>query len=267
MDTKQLLTLIIKPTHEYMGGNYQSDSADLLSLCTAAIESDCGHFIKQVGGPALGIWQMESATHFDIWSNCDALERKTRFEDHILKLRIKKSPLNMDKNLILSPMYACTMARLKYAMDENQLPKVTGNRKTDERNFYDYYKRVYNTELGASTFGKWQVKMEKHRVFEVFYKEYGMSELKHKYVQIGYYEIDFNSSHRYLGQKINDFLDGSPDVDGWDDYHTTLRDWDGDFNGIEIYSCDETKELIEWICEKLEISFEDFGHLSFRLIG
>ena len=172
MNTEQLLELIITPTHKYMGGNYQSDSADLLSLCTAAIESDCGYYIKQVNGPALGIWQMEPATHLDIWSNCDALKavNGVRFKSHIRVLMIKKSPLNFDENITLSPVYACAMARLKYSMTPRSLPKVTGNRKTDEQSFYDYYKRVYNTELGKSTFAKWQVKIEKHKVFEVFYK-------------------------------------------------------------------------------------------------
>ncbi len=73
MEAQQLHDYIIKPTLEYMGGNYNSDKARFLLLCTAAIESNCGYYIKQVDGPALGIWQMEPATHDDIWENCDAL--------------------------------------------------------------------------------------------------------------------------------------------------------------------------------------------------
>lgn len=167
MNPEQLLELIITPTHKYMGGNYQSDSADLLSLCTAAIESDCGYYIKQVNGPALGIWQMEPDTHQDIWDNCDIL--RSDFGQIIRNLGPIYSAL-ADNDLVDAPKYACAMTRLKYSMDSNPLPKVTGNRKEDEANFYDYYKRVYNTELGKSTFIKWQVKMEKHKVFEAFYK-------------------------------------------------------------------------------------------------
>jgi hypothetical protein len=165
MNPEQLLELIITPTHKYMGGNYQSDPADLLSLCTAAIESDCGYYIKQVNGPALGVWQMEPVTHDGIWVSCDALNNSV-FNRKIYAICGYAS----DDALVESPRYACAMARLKYAMDSNRLPEVTGDRKTDERAFYDYYKRVYNTELGKSTFAKWQVKMEKHKVFEVFYK-------------------------------------------------------------------------------------------------
>jgi len=176
MNPEQLLELIITPTHKYMDGNYQSDSADLLSLCTAAIESDCGYYIKQVNGPALGVWQMEPHTHDDIFANCDAINDDTEYglKYSILLLAPGYNADEMceavHSDLIDSPKYACAMARLKYSMDSNPLPKVTGNRKEDERAFYDYYKRVYNTELGKSTFAKWQVKMEKHKVFEVFYK-------------------------------------------------------------------------------------------------
>lgn len=166
MNPQQLHDLIIKPTLEYMGGNYYSKESAFLILCTAAIESDCGYYIKQINGPALGIWQMEPATHSDVCGNCDAL-KSSRFKKHIEKLAIKKSPLNFDKNLTLSPMYACAMARLKYSMDPNPLPKLTGDNNADSRAFFSYYKRVYNTELGASTFDKWAVALKKHRIFEV----------------------------------------------------------------------------------------------------
>lgn len=170
MNPEQLLELIITPTHKYMGGNYQSDSADLLSLCTAAIESDCGYYIKQVNGPALGIWQMEPDTHSDIWKNCDALNDCDGLRNFVGGLQVLEGNAGGFNNLVDSPKYACVMARLKYSMDSNPLPKVTGNRDEDELAFYDYYKRVYNTELGKSTLAKWQVKMEKHNIFETFYK-------------------------------------------------------------------------------------------------
>ena len=164
MNAQQLHDHIIKPTLEYMGGNYNTPEARLLLLATAAIESDCGYYIKQVNGPALGIWQMEADTHDDTLTNCDAI-RDSGFSNKIYDLTpilpIKTHPL------IGSSMYACAMARLKYSMDRQALPKITGDRKIDEVEFYKYYKRVYNTNLGASTFEKWQVKCEKHNIFEV----------------------------------------------------------------------------------------------------
>ena len=166
MQAQQLHDHIIKPALEYMGGNYNTPEARLLLLATAAIESDCGYYIKQVNGPALGIWQPEPATHDDIWKNCDALS----FDGgEISELLYSLAPLGKcgDMALIASPMYCCVIARLKYSMDRQALPEITGDRKIDEVEFYKYYKRVYNTNLGASTFEKWQVKCEKHNIFEV----------------------------------------------------------------------------------------------------
>ena len=158
MNPQQLLDYIIKPTHEYMGGNYASKSANFLSLCTAAIESNCGEYIKQINGPALGVWQIEPDTHDDIWYNCDALssyvdEKPSHLVDFMICVSNTGEPSH--SNLITSPMYACAMARLKYSMDPHQLPKYTGNPEIDLPVYFDYYKRVYNTELGASTYQKW----------------------------------------------------------------------------------------------------------------
>lgn len=165
MNPQQLHDLIIKPTLGYMVGNYYSKESAFLLLCTAAIESDCGYYIKQINGPAIGIWQMEPGTHDDIWLNCDALKYIT-LASMVRALRLSNSA-NPENDLANSPMYACAMARLKYSMDPNPLPKLTGDNNADSRSFYDYYKRVYNTELGASTFDKWAVALKKHRIFEV----------------------------------------------------------------------------------------------------
>ena len=154
MNPQQLLDYIIKPTHQYMGGNYESKSANFLSLCTAAIESNCGEYIKQINGPALGIWQMEPDTHDDIWQFCDAF--LVRDFEHLIE-RLASESAN-DSNLIdliVCPSYACAIARLKYSMDPNPLPEYTGDSEIDLPAFYDYYKLVYNTEFGASTYQKW----------------------------------------------------------------------------------------------------------------
>ena len=166
MNAQQLHDHIIKPTLEYMGGNYNTPEARLLLLATAAIESDCGYYIMQINGPALGIWQMEPVTHDDIWVNCDALcGNNSRFEIRIDRL-VGHFAYD-DETLIQQPMYACAMARLKYSMDSDPLPKITGVRVDDEISFYEYYKRIYNTKHGKSTFAKWQIACEKHNIFEV----------------------------------------------------------------------------------------------------
>ena len=146
MNSQQLLDYIIKPTLEYMGGNYNSKNAQMLLLSTAAIESKCGYYIKQINGPALGIWQMEPATHEDIWRNCDALQGDTG------DIEVLTNPaFEFDEDLIVSPTYACAMARLKYSMDTAPLPHYK-----DIAAIYREYKRIYNTHLGKSTYEKFE---------------------------------------------------------------------------------------------------------------
>ena len=169
MDAQQLHDYIIKPTLQYMGGGYYSKESAFLLLCTAAIESNCGQYVKQINGPALGFWQNEPATHLDTWHNCDALNDDD-FADTIKALTVRAifdgdDDLNFD--LISSPMYACAMARLKYSMDPHSLPKLTGDSTVDLKSFYDYYKRVYNTELGASTYDKWCTAIAANHVMRV----------------------------------------------------------------------------------------------------
>lgn len=152
MDSQQLLDYIIKPTLEYMGGNYNSKEAQMLLLATAAIESHCGHYVAQVNGPALGIWQMEPKTLHDIYDNCDAINATGK----PLLLKLDKLDLfncnreeTLEEGLVVSPMYACAMARLKYSMSPDRLPSYK-----DISGIYEYYKKIYNTPLGKSDFGK-----------------------------------------------------------------------------------------------------------------
>ncbi len=170
MNPQQLHDYIIKPTLQYMGGNYYSKESAFLLLCTAAIESNCGDKIAQDGGPALGPWQMEPATHMDIYRNSDAL-KTVGVNDSVLfsKLQGLKLSASMPGKsaMVLSPMYACAMARLKYSMDPHPLPEYTSDSSVDLKSFYNYYKRVYNTPLGASTYDKWCTAIAANHILKV----------------------------------------------------------------------------------------------------
>ena len=160
MNAQQLHDLIINPALDYMGGNYNSKDARFLLLCTEAIESKCGYYIKQIKGPALGPWQMEPYTHDDIWGNCDAL-KKGGIPVFVNSLKLG-APVSPHDNLVVSPMYACAMARLKYSMDSEPLPK-----RDNFREVYNYYKRIYNTPAGASTYEKFKQACIECNIFEV----------------------------------------------------------------------------------------------------
>ncbi len=177
MNPQQLHDCIIKPTLEYMDGNYNTIEARFLLLCTAAIESDCGYHIKQVNGPALGIWQMEPVTYDDIWDNCDALNLGG-LSFKVVKLGLRKNRAeNLESHpyddLFSSPMYACAMSRLKYSMTPEPLPEYTGDPNIDLRAFYDYYAKFYHgvdkngKELGKSTYTKWATAIARLDVLNV----------------------------------------------------------------------------------------------------
>lgn len=172
MNAQQLHDFIIKPTHEYMGGGYNSISSRFASLCTSAIESDCGKHNKQINGPALSWWQIEPVTHNDIWVNCDAL-RNEDFERRILLLAGEDTPYYSHNFLLRSPMYACAMARLKYSMTPEPLPEYTGDPNVDLRAFYDYYAKHYHgvdkdgKELGKSTYDKWAQAITRNDILKV----------------------------------------------------------------------------------------------------
>ena len=99
--------------------------------------------------------------------------------------------------------------------------------------------------------------------------------MNHKKVIREWYELSFSASHRTLGPKLDEFLEGCPDLDDdkdlaaekFNDNHTVLRDYEGDFEGIEIYSCEITQPVIKFICEKIDISYEDNKNLNFKLVG
>lgn len=147
-----------------MGGNYESKNANFLSLCTAAIESNCGYYIKQVGGPAFGPWQMEPETYHDIWINCDAIGDNAI--GHLLINMTNRDRHDSKEKRMMSmastPEYACAMARLKYSMDPKPLPDHN-----DIKAVYDYYKRIYNTPLGASTYEKFKSALANNHIMDV----------------------------------------------------------------------------------------------------
>ena len=64
-------------------------------------------------------------------------------------------------------------------------------------------------------------------------------------------------------------LDDDEDLasEKWEDNHTILRDYEGDFDGVLIYHNEITAPLIKFICVKLEVDYETVKDLDFKLVG
>ena len=100
-------------------------------------------YLKQLGaGPALGIYQMEPATHR--WLRDEFLRR--------VRLRTRLNPLveGTAGKMVYDLEYATRMARLRYWFVKDALPPPG-----DAAALGWYYKAHYNTPAGAGSAEEW----------------------------------------------------------------------------------------------------------------
>lgn len=94
-------------------------------------------------------------------------------------------------------------------------------------------------------------------------------ELKHKKVTETYYSVVLRSSNRGMPEKINEFFSGfdfkSLDDDVWSECTTELRDYDGDYEGIEIYPDNRLNPVFEYISDALEVDPIEFVGISIKI--
>ncbi|MDX2346612.1 MAG: hypothetical protein QNK11_07080 [Legionella sp.] len=119
-----------------------SDEAMELLIFTCAAESDGGTYLKQIKGPALGIFQMEPTTHHDLWVNY--IFKSTRILS-LLAMNFQCPNIQDAERMVYDIRYAAIMARLQYARFPEPLPK-----KDDVDGMFDYYKKYYNTAKGKA---------------------------------------------------------------------------------------------------------------------
>lgn len=140
LKVEQLRDLIIKPTLLDLV-LYSEDAVELL-LFTCAVESNGGTYLKQVKGPALGIYQMEPATYNDLWINY------IKNKPSLLMIMLSNFDcvrMPPEDRLIYDLRYATAMTRLFYGRISEALPA-----KDDIQGIWDYYKKFYNTTAGAA---------------------------------------------------------------------------------------------------------------------
>lgn len=129
---------VIRPVLQYI--EHWSPAAENLVLGTALVESRA-HYLAQLGGPALGLWQMEPATERDIWQNYLAFKPELR-----VKVEGLLTPLvNLSGNLF----YGAAMCRIHYLRVRDPLPAAS-----DAAGMARYWKQFYNTPLGKGTVEK-----------------------------------------------------------------------------------------------------------------
>lgn len=120
-NAEQLRLLIIRPTLSALA--LYSPEAEELMMGTCAHESKGGTFLKQENGPALGAWQMEPATHDDIWKNY--LPHQTVLASKLINFcRVGVSEHPRAEYMIYHLNYACSMARILYHRKHAPMPKT-----------------------------------------------------------------------------------------------------------------------------------------------
>lgn len=133
-ELRRLIQATLDPMRLY------SAAAEELLVATCAQESALGKYRQQIGGPALGIFQMEPATYHDILVNYLVYHP-------ILDLKISAlAPNRAVENLVTNDALAIAMARVQYLRAPGVLPAAD-----DLKGLWLYYKAHYNTPKGAAT--------------------------------------------------------------------------------------------------------------------
>ncbi len=121
---------------------YTSDVTELL-LMVAAHESCLGKYLKQVNGPALGVFQTEPATYNDIWANY--LKYHTILRTKIfIALGYTEKPES--SSLIADLPLAVIMARCQFLRSPKPIPPSS-----DLQAMGELCKLVFNTAAGKAT--------------------------------------------------------------------------------------------------------------------
>lgn len=140
-NVSQLRELIIKPTLLDLI-SYTDDAMELL-VFTCAVESDGGTYLKQIKGPAVGIYQMEPDTYNDLWHNY--IFNKP-YLISILTSNFNIPSMPSYGHMIYDLRFATAMARIFYKRIEEEIPSCK-----DVNAIWDYYKKYYNTPKGKAT--------------------------------------------------------------------------------------------------------------------
>ena len=145
----QLRQYVVQPALHQLG--LYSLVAEQLVIGTIAQESGGSYLVQLGGGPALGLIQMEPATHKDHWLNF--LKHYPRLREKLLAITSDTADVVYEQYgwpdhqaLVWNLRYAIAMCRVHYYRRPEALPKAN-----DIKALAQYWKDHYNTIHGAGT--------------------------------------------------------------------------------------------------------------------
>lgn len=125
VNVQQFTDFVIVPTLESMPRRsaFDLDAEISLALMCAAHESHMGSFLKQVKGPALGIYQMEPRTYKDIWIN--GVHDRPDIRGWLYSWACLGGPLEVDEaeEMAWNHRYATVMFRAHFIRFKEAIPK------------------------------------------------------------------------------------------------------------------------------------------------
>lgn len=144
IDPIQFTSLIVRPALAFIG--LHNESAVQLLVGTATQESGLGRYLGQLGnGPARGVFQIEPATHRDVWRNF--LKYRAGLAGKVGALDSgAQTPGGESLSLIGNLHYQAAIARVIYLRAPEPLP-----RPGDVDGMARLWKLRYNTPAGRGT--------------------------------------------------------------------------------------------------------------------
>jgi hypothetical protein len=146
----EIVTTVIRPALAVLPAAQQGARREQLLCGTSAHESGF-QSIAQRGGPALGPFQMEPATHQDLWASY--IDLRPGLAQAIMSL-LEDGHFPTPSALIPCPRYAAAMASTLYFRCPGTVPDDLAGQAA-------YWKRFYNTIDGAGTVAEYLADWER----------------------------------------------------------------------------------------------------------
>lgn len=135
-----ILEQVIYPAIEGLGDGRTEQKAAELVLGTGLVESGYHDIVQDGGGPALGWFQMEPATHDSLWENW--LGYRPEIANQVMH-NGNVQPGRQGASLLTWNMrYAAAMCRIRYLRTPDMIPHTL-------EGYAAMWKKHYNTPLGA----------------------------------------------------------------------------------------------------------------------
>jgi len=144
INSEQFRKHVVRPALKMLSPHIRySPAAENLMMGTAAQESRLEYLHQLGNGPAVGFFQMEPATHDDIWEHY----LKYKSDTASALMNIAGTVGNPKADLMHGNLYyAAAMCRVHYYRQPASIPNAD-----DVTGMAAYWKQYYNTPLGKGT--------------------------------------------------------------------------------------------------------------------